>query len=181
MHTGFRLIIKSEGFLQSASWVVHRSGNHQVQEVDKPFSAVFRETVINPFRLSHLEKILQPGCEGILNSHRATKRAVLLEMLVQRGHRMENISETVSLYILLPRVQQSLFIVRTMRNTQIHPVGRMQSCTRIVLKQMVHILTTGLERVNWLMTGSCGIFRIQVFRKCGESLAWPSDRRILKQ
>jgi hypothetical protein len=35
-----------------------------------------------------------------------------------------------------------LFIVKTIWNTQIHPVGRMWSFG--VLKQMVHIVTTGL-------------------------------------
>jgi hypothetical protein len=38
--------------------------------------------------------------------------------------------------------KQSLFIVRTIRNTQIHCVGRMQSFG--MLKQVVHIVTTGL-------------------------------------
>jgi hypothetical protein len=41
--------------------------------------------------------------------------------------------------------KQSLFIVRTTRNTQIHSVDRMQSFS--VLKQVVHIVTTGLYRV----------------------------------
>jgi hypothetical protein len=35
-----------------------------------------------------------------------------------------------------------LFIVRTIRNTQIHSVGRMQSFG--MLKQVVHIVTAGL-------------------------------------
>jgi hypothetical protein len=43
--------------------------------------------MINPFRLSRLEKFLQPGREGILNPLRATKRAGLLEKLAQQGHK----------------------------------------------------------------------------------------------
>jgi hypothetical protein len=42
--------------------------------------------------------------------------------------------------------EPSLFIVRTIRNTQIHCVGRTQSFG--VLKQMAHILTNRLQRVN---------------------------------
>jgi hypothetical protein len=42
--------------------------------------------------------------------------------------------------------EQSLFIVRTIRNAQIHPVGRVQSFG--LLKQVVRILTTRLERVK---------------------------------
>jgi hypothetical protein len=42
--------------------------------------------------------------------------------------------------------KQSPFIVRTIRNTQIHCVGRMQSFS--VLKRVVHIVTTGLLRVK---------------------------------
>jgi hypothetical protein len=38
--------------------------------------------------------------------------------------------------------KESLFIVRTIRNTQIHSVGTMQSC--ILLQQVVHIMTTGV-------------------------------------
>jgi hypothetical protein len=38
--------------------------------------------------------------------------------------------------------KQSLFIVRTIRNTQIHCVGRMQSFS--VLKQVVYKVTTRL-------------------------------------
>jgi Na+/proline symporter len=38
--------------------------------------------------------------------------------------------------------KQSLFTVRTIWNTQIHCVGRMQGFR--VLKQVVHIMTTGL-------------------------------------
>jgi hypothetical protein len=37
--------------------------------------------------------------------------------------------------------KQSLFIVRTIRNTQTHSMDRMQSFS--MLKQMVHIVTTG--------------------------------------
>jgi hypothetical protein len=39
-----------------------------------------------------------------------------------------------------------LFIVRTIQNTQIHCVGRMQSFS--LLKQVVHRVTTGLKRVD---------------------------------
>jgi hypothetical protein len=38
--------------------------------------------------------------------------------------------------------KKSLFVVRTIRGTQIHSVGRMQSFS--VLKRVVHILTTRL-------------------------------------
>jgi hypothetical protein len=38
--------------------------------------------------------------------------------------------------------KQSLFLARTIRNTQVHSAGSMQSF--ITLKQMVHIVTTGL-------------------------------------
>jgi hypothetical protein len=48
-----------------------------------------------------LEKFPQPGCEGILNPHRVIKRAVLLEKLVQQGHKLKNISETVYVYIVV--------------------------------------------------------------------------------
>jgi hypothetical protein len=49
-------------------------------------------------------KIFAADHEGILNPCRATKRAVLLEKLVQQGHKAKNICETVSLYILSSRV-----------------------------------------------------------------------------
>jgi hypothetical protein len=47
VHIGFRLIIKSEGFFQSAlQW-----STEVVQELGKPFSAVFREIVVNSILL----------------------------------------------------------------------------------------------------------------------------------
>jgi hypothetical protein len=55
------------------------------------------------------KKFPQAGREGILNPRRATKRAVLLEKLVQQGHKVKNISETVSLYILSARVLSLFF------------------------------------------------------------------------
>jgi hypothetical protein len=55
---------------------------------------------LNPFWSSHFKKFPQPGREGVLNPHRATKRAVLLETLVQQGHKVKTISVAVSLYIL---------------------------------------------------------------------------------
>jgi hypothetical protein len=48
----------------------------------------------------------QPGRQGILNLF----KAVLLETLVQPGHKVKNISETVSLYILSPRVLSLFFL-----------------------------------------------------------------------
>jgi hypothetical protein len=61
------------------------------------------------FRSSCLEKFPQPGREGILNLRRASKRAVLLEKLAQQGHKVKNISETVSLYNLSPCVLSLFF------------------------------------------------------------------------
>jgi hypothetical protein len=43
---------------------------------------------INPMRSSRLEKFLQPDCQGVLNPRRASKRTVLLEELVQQGHKV---------------------------------------------------------------------------------------------
>jgi hypothetical protein len=56
-----------------------------------------------------LEKSPQPGRQGVLNPRKATERAVVLEILVQEGHKVKNISETVSLCILSPRVLSLLF------------------------------------------------------------------------
>jgi hypothetical protein len=64
---------------------------------------------VSPFQSSHLEKFLQPGREGILDPCRATKQAVLLEKLVQQGHKVKNISQTVSLYVLSPCVLSLFF------------------------------------------------------------------------
>jgi hypothetical protein len=58
----------------------------------------------NPFWSSHFKKFLEPGRQGILNPCRATRRVVLLKKLVQQGHKAKNISETVSLSFLSPRV-----------------------------------------------------------------------------
>jgi hypothetical protein len=46
--------------------------------------------MFNPFRSSRLEKFPKPGHQGILNPLRATKRTVLLEKLVQQGHKKKN-------------------------------------------------------------------------------------------
>jgi hypothetical protein len=67
------------------------------------------QIITNPFRSSGFKKFPQPGRERILNPRRATKRAVLLEKLVQHGHKIKNISETVSLYVISPLVL-SLFV-----------------------------------------------------------------------
>jgi hypothetical protein len=69
----------------------------------------FWSVPLNPFQSSCLEKFPHPGHEGILNPDRATKHAVLLEKLVQQGHKVKNISETVSLCILSPRVLSLFF------------------------------------------------------------------------
>jgi hypothetical protein len=44
---------------------------------------------INPLRTAGWEKILQPGRQGFLNARRVTKQAVLLEKLVQQGHKLK--------------------------------------------------------------------------------------------
>jgi hypothetical protein len=56
-----------------------------------------------------LEKSPQPGRQGILNPLKATEQAGLLENLVQEGHKVKNISETVSLCILSPCVLSLFF------------------------------------------------------------------------
>jgi hypothetical protein len=65
--------------------------------------------IVNPFWSSCFEKFPQPVHEGILNPRRVTKRAGLLKKLMQQGHKMKYISETVSLYILSPHVFSLFF------------------------------------------------------------------------
>jgi hypothetical protein len=59
-----------------------------VSDIQRELQAVLDS--INTFRLSRLEKFPQPGCEGVLNPHRAIKRIGLLEKLVQQGHKVKN-------------------------------------------------------------------------------------------
>jgi uroporphyrinogen-III synthase len=44
---------------------------------------------VNPF-WSPFEKFQQPGHQGVLNPRRDTKRTVLLEKLVQQGHKVKS-------------------------------------------------------------------------------------------
>jgi hypothetical protein len=45
--------------------------------------------IINPLWTAGWENILQPGRQGFLNAHRVTMQAVLLEKLVQQGHKLK--------------------------------------------------------------------------------------------
>jgi hypothetical protein len=93
------LVLSPSGFPITTHYAFFFKSSHQHCSSDR----------FIPFRSSHLEKFLQPGREGILNPHRATKRAVLLKKLVKQGHKVKPISETVSLYILSPRVLSLVF------------------------------------------------------------------------
>jgi hypothetical protein len=45
--------------------------------------------MFNPLRTAGWEKVLQPGWQGFLNARSVTKQAVLLEKLVQQGHKLK--------------------------------------------------------------------------------------------
>jgi hypothetical protein len=65
--------------------------NDKLNIVMKRISSWFHNNhlVLNTLRTAGWEKILQPGRQGFLNARRVTKQAVLLEKLVQQGHKLK--------------------------------------------------------------------------------------------
>jgi hypothetical protein len=79
---------------------------------------------------------------------RASKEYIKIDFVPHRKH-ITSPLRSLAGYCCLGK--QSLFIVRTIRNTQIHCVGRMQSV--LMLKHVVNIMSTFIKSLKDFLKG----------------------------